>query len=387
MPKLKLDSSSAAAALCEPGQKKTDWYDSNIKGFVLECRATGGKTYYLRYQDAGGRQRQHKIAAYGDVTFAQARKAAERLRSDVVMGGDPLAAKAEARAVPLYRELAEQHMADARLHQRSFATTDGYMRRHILPRWGKVRVSDIDPQAVARWLADKRAEGLAPSTVVKMKAILGRSFELGRRWQVPGTERNPVRGVPSAPLNNARERSLTADEMARLREAAATSRNGQLLPIVELLVATGCRLRELLDARWEHVDAERRSWLIPTSKNGRARHVPLSQAALDVIAALPRWPGCPWLVPNPETRAPFVTIKHAWQAAREAAGLPGLRLHDLRHAAASAMVSAGVDLYAVGKVLGHRNVASTQRYAHLASETLLAAVEAGAAKLRPAAAG
>ena len=99
-----------------------------------------------------------------------------------------------------------------------------------------------------------------------------------------------------------------------------------------------------------------------------------------MVAALPRFEGCPWLVPNPDTLAPFVSIKHAWQGAREAAGLPGLRVHDLRHSAASFMINSGVDLYSVGKVLGHSSIQSTQRYAHLASATLLAAVEAGAAK-------
>jgi len=85
-----------------------------------------------------------------------------------------------------------------------------------------------------------------------------------------------------------------------------------------------------------------------------------------------------WAVPD--TREPFVSIKHGWQGARDAAGLPDLRIHDLRHSAASFMVNSGVDLFAVGKVLGHASVQSTQRYSHLANDTLLAAVEAGAAK-------
>jgi integrase len=165
-----------------------------------------------------------------------------------------------------------------------------------------------------------------------------------------------------------------------LRAAAAASRNTQLPMIIDLLLYTGCRVRELLDARWENVDLERRAWLIPTSKTGKPRHVPLSQAALDVIASLPRFKDCPWLVPNPDTLKRFVSIKHGWQGAREAAGLSGLRIHDLRHSAASFMVNSGVDLFAVGKVLGHASYQSTQRYSHLANDTLLAAVEAGSAK-------
>jgi integrase len=107
--------------------------------------------------------------------------------------------------------------------------------------------------------------------------------------------------------------------------------------------------------------------------------VPLSQAAIEVIEQLPTFDGCPYLMPNPETLKPFVSIKRAWQTARRAAGLRDLRIHDLRHSAASFMINGGVDLYAVGRVLGHADHQSTMRYSHLANDTLLAAVEAGAA--------
>lgn len=112
----------------------------------------------------------------------------------------------------------------------------------------------------------------------------------------------------------------------------------------------------------------------------RAEHVPISQAAIDIIRQLHSVGQCPYLLPNPDTLKPFTTIKHAWQKARDDAGLHDLRIHDLRHSAASFMINSGVDLFAVGKVLGHASYQSTQRYSHLASDTLLAAVEAGAAK-------
>lgn len=382
MPKAKLDYAFAATAQCEPGKKKTDWYDTTITGFVLECRSSGGRTYYLRYESQSGRQKQHKIGRYEDISFTVARKVALRLRSEVVTGGDPGAKKALAKAIPLYRELAEMHLADAKLHQRAYTTTEMYIRRHILPKWGRVRLTDIDTRAVTLWLSEKRAEGLAAATVEKIRVIFGRSFVLGARWDIPGSERNPTRGVPRKPLNNARERFLTTEEAARLRIAVAESQNPQLKYIVGLLLLTGARVRELLDARWEHVNVERRAWLIPTSKTGRSRHVPLSSDALTIIAALPRFKGCPWLVPNPDTLKPFVSITHAWHRAIRVAKLQGLRIHDLRHSAASFMVNSGVDLFAVGKVLGHASYQSTQRYSHLANDTLLKAVEAGAAKQR-----
>ena len=383
MPKAKLDYAFVSTAECEPGKTKTDWYDETVTGFVLECRRSGGRTYYLRYQDQGGRQKQFKIGRFEDVKFADAKKKAIQLRSEVVMGGDPGAKKALAKAIPLYRELAAMHLDFAK-HQKSYPAIEMCLRVHILPKWGKMKLTDLDSRAVAQWLADKRAEGLAPASVEKLRVIFGRSFTLGLGWNVPGAERNPTRGIPRKPLNNARERFLSAEEAARLRVAVAASKNTQLQHVVGLLLLTGARLRELLDARWEHVDVERRLWFIPTSKTGKSRHVPLSTPALAILETLPRFKGCPWLVPNPDTLKPFVSVKHGWQQAIRVAKLPGLRIHDLRHSAASFMVNSGVDLFAVGKVLGHASYQSTQRYSHLANDTLLAAVEAGAAKQKVA---
>jgi integrase len=380
MPKAHFTQALIDAIECPPGKAKLDVYDSTVTGLVFERRSSGGGTYYFRYVDPAGRQRQIKIGRVDEITVSQARKMAQRFRSQLVMGGDPGAEKAAIKAVPVYRELAAQHLADAKLYQRSYATTEACVRNHILPRWGKVRLTDIDTRAVSQWLGEKRAEGLAPATVEKIRVIFGRSFVLGTRWGIAGCDKNPTRGVSRKPLNNKRNVFLSADEAARLRAAVAESQNPQLPPIVGLLLLTGARVRELLDAKWEHVDVDRRSWLIPTSKTGRSRHVPLSTAALAIIEVLPRFKDCPWLVPNPETLKPFFSIKHSWQRARRVAGLPGLRIHDLRHSAASFMVNSGVDLFAVGKVLGHASYQSTQRYAHLANDTLLAAVEAGATK-------
>ena len=134
MPKIKLDHTFCLTATCPAGKRKTDYWDTITSGFVLEVRSTGGKTYYLRYLDQQERQRQHKIGRFGDITFDQARKAAQRLRSEVVLGGNPAAKKKEQRAIPSYASLAAQHLADAKTYQKSFSSTETNMRRHILPR-------------------------------------------------------------------------------------------------------------------------------------------------------------------------------------------------------------------------------------------------------------
>lgn len=382
MPKLKLDSAFCLTASCAPGKKRTDYYDTSLTGFVLECRASGGKTFALRYFTEQGQQKQLKIGTYGEITFDQARKKAKELRANVVLKGDPVAEKVERKAIPTYNELADQHLAFARTYQKTPSNTDAVLRLHLRPKWGKLRLNEITPQAVATWLSDKYAEGLAPATVEKLRVMLNRSFELAAKWGIPGSQPNPVKHIPRRKFSNARERYLSADDAKRLHKAVAASSNPQLANIVGLLLLTGARRNELLHARWENVDLERRAWFIPDSKTGKSRYVPLSQPAIDLIGKLPKFRNCPWLLPNPKTLKPFHSVKHSWDTARDEAGLAGLRLHDLRHSAASFMINAGIDLYAVGKILGHADHQSTMRYSHLANDTLLAAVEAGAAKMQ-----
>lgn len=379
--KIKLDALTVATATCPPGKKKLVLWDTQIPGYVMEVRSSGSATLSLKWTDEHGVQRQHKIGLRGDISADKARKIAQRLRSEVVLGNNPAVEKAEKKAVPTYAELAKQHLADAKTYQRSYTTTEMYMNNHIVPRWGKLRLSEIKGQDIALWLAQKREEGLAPATVEKIRVIFARSYELARRWKMAGSEINPVKDVPRIKFSNARERFLTTDEVKRLMEACEKSDNSQLKSIIGLLMLTGARRNELLHAKWSHIDLERKAWLIPTSKTGKHRYVPLSGAAVAIIEQLPKYKDCDWLLPNPDTKEPFVSIKHSWDTARTEAKLPGLRLHDLRHSAASAMINSGVDLYTVGRILGHADHKSTMRYSHLANDTLLAAVEAGAAKM------
>lgn len=381
MPKVKLDAHVCLIATCRPDRKRDDLYDTGTIGFVLECQRSGTKTYVFRYQDQYGKLKQRRIAPYGDISFAEAQKIARKWRAEVIMGGDPAAMKAEKKAILTYNELADQHLAYVKTYSRNPFNTDSILRVHLRPKWGGKRLDEITTPDVAKWLGELRHSGKAPATVEKIRVTFNRSFELALRWQTPGVKITPVRGIQRPKIANARDRFLSSAEAARLLAAADASLNPQLGNIVRLLLLTGARKRELLDAQWEHFDIERRAWFIPTSKTGKSRYVPLSQAALDVLDKLPRFNRCPWLLPNPETRKPYTDIKHPWETAREAAGLDGLHIHDLRHSAASFMINAGIDLFAVGKVLGHADHQSTMRYAHLANDTLLAAVEAGAAKM------
>ena len=378
MPIVKLDAAFCAAAEVKNGQRKTDYYSNTQTGFGLECRPSGKKTYFQRYT-VDGKLRQKAIAAYGEVTFEQARKAGQRLRSEAVLGGDPSAKQATKRAIPLYRELAEQHLTHAASYQRSYDSTRRIIENHVLPRWGKLRLDEIKQQDVTAWLAEKRQSGLAEASIEKIRTMFSRSFELARQWQL--FDGNPVKYVPRVKFNNARERYLTSDEANALRLACECSANLQLKYIVGLLLLTGARKSELLKAKWSDIDMDRQMWTLNMSKNGRGHHRPLSMAAMSIINQLPRYPDCPWLIPNPQTRLPFTDIKRSFMQARKLAGLDDVHIHTLRHSYAAALASSGVNLQVIGKLLNHSSINSTNRYAHLANDTLMAAAEIGAAKL------
>ena len=376
MPIVKLDAAFCAAAQCEPGKKKTDFYSNAQTGFGLECRPSGKKTYFQRYT-VDGKLKQRALAAYGTITYDQAKRLAQKIKSEAVLGGDPAAEKARRKAIPLYRELAEMHLTYAVNHHRS----DGaqrIIRNHLIGRFGKMRLDEIKQQDITKWLAEKRQE-MAPASVAKLKTTLSKSFELARQWEL--FDRNPTKHAWSEKFNNARERYLSSEEANALKLACECSSNPLLSAIVGLLMTTGARKSELLKARWSDIDLVKRTWTLNMTKNGRGRHIPLSQAAMDIIGKLPKYPDCPWLLPNARTMLPFQDVKRSFMQARKLAGLEDVCLHSLRHSFASALVGSGVDLYTVGKLLGHVNVASTARYAHLANDTLMAAAEAGAAKL------
>lgn len=198
-------------------------------------------------------------------------------------------------------------------------------------------------------------------------------FNLAKRWEVEGVEHNPTDRYTIKQPKQHRERYLDRAETQRLIAALEHSKNPQLKYIVPLLLLTGARKREALDARWQDMDFERRFWRIPFTKSGRERYVPLSDAVLALLARVPRYDRCDWVFPNPKTLKPYRAIYHSWHTARTQAGLSDVRMHDLRHSFASFLVNAGCSIYDVQKLLGHANVSMTQRYSHLSQERLLTA--------------
>lgn len=170
-----------------------------------------------------------------------------------------------------------------------------------------------------------------------------------------------------------RERYISQEEAQRLFEALEASDSKMLKYIVAMLLLTGARKREVLDARWSDFDLENRLWRIEFNKTGKPRHVPLSDGALQLLASLPRREGCDYAFANPDTGKPFVSFFYSWDTARKRAGMADVRIHDLRHSFASFLINGGRSLYEVQKILGHTQVKTTQRYAHLSHDSLVAA--------------
>ena len=377
MPKVSL-SAEFVRTVPIPDRGKKDYYDASITGFILECRATGGKTYAIRYRDSHGRQRQHKVGDAQSISFEKARATSEVLRSRIVLGGDPAQERQTKRSVPTLAELTTRYLNYVRTVKRSSHIDESQLRNHILPQFGKIHIDEIQQADLVAWMGSKRKDGYAAATINRILIILRYMFRLAQRWEIEGAAKNPMVGIAMLESAGHRERFLSPAETQRLQQAVEQSENPMLKFFVGLALLTGARKRELLDARLEDFDLERRSWRVPMSKNGKHRYVPLSCAAVALIAQIPRLEDCPYLLANPKTRKPYENFFHSWDTARKLAGLADCRVHDLRHSAASNMANAGQSLLTISKVLGHSQIKTTQIYAHISQETLLAAVDAGA---------
>jgi integrase len=162
--------------------------------------------------------------------------------------------------------------------------------------------------------------------------------------------------------------------MRRLNDAIHIIEAAKLtLPVVikaiKLLIFTGCRRNEILTLTWEEVDFERKCLRLKDSKTGK-KLVPLSDIAISIIKTIPKLPINPYVIANEAGTGHLVCIKKTWAHIRKLAGLPDLRIHDLRHNFASVGVCDNMSLAVIGKLLGHSNTSTTERYAHLQADPL-----------------
>jgi integrase len=370
------------------GKDKERYFDSRLTGFVAE-RRRNCVTFYFRYNDERGRARDVKLGRFGDVTVDAARKRAEQLRAEVSLGGDPAATTDRRRAVPTLAELIhERYLPHAKERMRSWGNVDAYCRLRIVPRLGRKRLDEISQQDVAdfrRWLI---GEELSPSSVNRHLATVRSIYNLARKWGVYDGV-NPA-ASPNMMQERGRDRYLTPEQTRALAAALDRDFNQTAAVALFVLMTTGARKQEILKARWEHVDLDRRMLTVPRSKSGRPRHIPLSPPVVAVLARQlrRRVDGHPFVFPGKNPGEPLENVRSTWERVRSAAGLDDdLRIHDLRHSFASVLANAGTPLNEIGVILGHSQLSTTQRYAHHAPERLVstASVAARAWNLLPAA--
>ena len=278
--------------------------------------------------------------------------------------------------------VAAVYLPHVRLRKRSWRVDERIARQRLSPAFGARRLDRIRRGEVEDWLGDLAEEGLCPATCNRILAVFKSVCSLAMLHGVLPAGQSPCADVPPFKIHLQRERYLAPDEAQRLMRELERSARPEAAAI-RLLLLTGARKSEILKARWENVRLDLRLLTVPLSKSGKPRHLPLSDAAVAVIRALPRGPGCPWLFPGHAPGKPLSDVYLFWDGLRRGLGLADVRIHDLRHTFASFLVNAGPSLYEVQKLLGHSDPRTTMRYAHLGQASLLAAAQSVSCFLVP----
>lgn len=371
-----------------PGDHDLIIWDTQLRGFGCKVTPKGRRSYLLYYRTADGQQRKPALGTHGALTCEQAREIARAMLADVARGGDPKAAARARHSAPIVAELADRFLVEHAATKKRASSTRmdrANLRPHVLPALGHLKVQDVSRANVAQLHHGMRS---TPGAANRVLSLLSKMFNLAERWGLRPDHTNPCRHVERY-AERKMERFLSGEELARLGAALVEAElNGTEMPgavaAVRLLALTGARAGEILSLRWEHVDLAGGCLRLPTSKTGR-KVIHLNGPALAVLAELAqRGTGNPWVIGGAKPSRPLVNIRKPWHRMRKAAGLPDVRLHDLRHSFASVAIAGGLSLPIIGALLGHTQPTTTARYAHLAADPLRAAAELIGARLNAA---
>jgi integrase len=345
-----------------------DGGDGGVKGFGVRITAAGAVSFIFNYRTKGGLLRRLTIGSPPSWSIEAARKEARALATDVDRGGDPLATWNAKREAPVFQDLAdfyiERHLPKKR--PASAKNDRQTIEKLLLPKLGKRKVADITSDEIDK-LHQRITKERGPYRANRALALLSKMFALAikpKKWR----DDNPAKGIERN-HEEKRERYLSDDELARLTKTLDAWPDQTIANVVRLLLYTGARRGEVLGATWKQFDLEKKTWTKPSAstKQKTEHRVPLSDEALSLLSKMRAEEKSisPYLFPSSSESGHLVEIKKGWAAICKAAELEDLRLHDLRHSFASILVAGGASLPMIGALLGHTQVSTTQRYAHL----------------------
>lgn len=389
----------------EPRGDDYQLFDADVRGFALVVYRSGTRAFALHYRFRG-RLRRFTIGKWPEWSVAAARERARILRRDIDAGIDPQAERQELRAAATVDGLVDRYCREhlPRLAPRNASDQASMLRQLVLPHWRNRPVAEITPADVERVLGivaqgrarpakkdapSRRKRHLEPARPTPVRAnrcgeVLRKMFALAVEWGMRAD--NPaLRFRKRAEVE--RDRFLSPDELRRVVAALESASDQRMAGIVTMLLLTGARLGEVRCARFEQFNLELAIWTkqAATTKQRRVHRLPISPEVVALIrlrrASVP--PGCPWLFPGDVEGQPVQDLRRFWSGICAEAGVDGLRLHDLRHSFASFLVSGGASLEMIGKLLGHTQARTTQRYAHLLDSPLRAGVASVGALVQP----
>ncbi len=378
------------AFTCPPGRTMARLFDSELTGFGVMATPRGVKSFFYIYGPAA-RRRQLTIGRFGPLTVTQAREMARVAAGRVAMGLDPQdekigARKAQAQTfkawVAEYLALIEKRKAHVR--------SDKHFLSWAAHRIGTLPLVAVTTTDVERLVGLVKAEGLGPTARWKGKSpsrtttanrfLASIRACLAHAWRRGLIPENPALRIRPFPENPPRQRVLSDEELSRVLSAVSELGLYEKAALT-IIIETGCRTSEALRARWEDIDLDGKLWRIPRPKSGRRGEViPLPDSTVEMLRTLPRMEDCPFIIPGLKPGHPRASLKRAWQAVRNAAGVPDVTLHDLRRTYGLAIArTAGI--HVASRLLRHSNVAITSRvYAPLGVDELSKATNEAAEK-------
>lgn len=361
-------------------------WDDDIPGFGLRILASKRKSYIVQYR-AGRRSRRMSLGLSTVLTCEQACTRAIAIIAAAKNGEDPAAKRDADRQAITVKELAERFDKERIAVRVKESTAKGYRRmleRVIVPALGRHRVTEVTRADIAKIHHELRH---IPYDANRCLEIISKMFSLAEMWRLRPEGTNPRKHIKKHPEEK-RERFLSAAELRRVGGVLREMENeGIELPsaiaAVRLLILTGCRLGEIMTLKWEYVDFAGKALRLPDSKTG-AKVVHLGQPAIKVLEKVERVENNPWVIDGTKPGARLSDLQPFWQRVRARAGLKDVRIHDLRHTFASTAVAAGQGLPMIGKLLGHTQVQTTARYAHLAADPVRTAADSISKRLAKA---